>query len=355
MNIHARAPAGLSLVMGTTVADVAARPAPPVGPTDLQKLQAAGLVPTPAAGTYAAGLLSPMPIYTSLAALATGVQINAGTGHFEYPEDLQVYGLSAATNLFGWAVQGELSYQTDVPVGINGNDLLTAFLKGIGPAGPRALAALAKGEGGVLQGWDRFDKTQFQVSTIKTFANILGADQVALAAEVGMQSNNVPDYTKGGLRYGRNSVYGLASGPDLALGALAVSAGNTCSPTLVNLPPAVPYEVINPIYNSSPKGCKNDGFVTDFAWGYRLRVSADYNNVMGSGVMVTPSVFWSDDVDGVSMDPTFNEGRQTIGLGLKFSYQKKYTLDLNYVGYANDTFDPTFDRDYYSAAVSMTF
>ena len=354
MNIHSRTPGGLSLVMGTTVADVAARPAPPVGPTDLQKLQAAGLIGVLDPSVYTGGLLSPMPVYSSLAALATGVQINSGTGHFEYPEDLQIYGLSAATNLFGWAVQGELSYQADVPVGINGNDLLTAFLKGVGPAAPRALAAFEKGEGAVLRGWDRFDKTQFQVSTIKTFANVLGSDQVALAAEVGMQSNNVPDYTKGGLRYGRNSVYGLASGPDLAE-QIDPSGGNTCSPTYANLPPPVPYEVISAIYNSSPKGCKNDGFVTDFAWGYRLRVSADYSNVMGSGVTVTPSVAWADDVEGVSMDPTFNEGRQTLGLGLKFSYQKKYTLDLNYVGYANDTFDPTFDRDYYSAAVSMTF
>jgi len=66
-------------------------------------------------------------------------------------------------------------------------------------------------------------------------------------------------------------------------------------------------------------------------------------------------VFWSDDVEGVSMDSTFNEGRQTLGLGLKFNYNKKYTLDVNYVNYANGTYDPTFDRDYYSVAASVTF
>jgi hypothetical protein len=55
------------------------------------------------------------------------------------------------------------------------------------------------------------------------------------------------------------------------------------------------------------------------------------------------------------MDPAFNEDRQTLGLGLKFSYQKKYTLDMNYVSYANENYDPLFDRDYYSAAVSVTF
>jgi hypothetical protein len=111
----------------------------------------------------------------------------------------------------------------------------------------------------------------------------------------------------------------------------------------------------NPFYNPHPEGCRNDGYITDFSWGYRVRLSMDYNNVFDSGVTITPSVFWADDVEGVSIDPAFNEGRQTLGLGLKFNLNKRYVLDTNYVSYANDTFDPTFDRDYYSAALSVTF
>jgi hypothetical protein len=55
------------------------------------------------------------------------------------------------------------------------------------------------------------------------------------------------------------------------------------------------------------------------------------------------------------MDPAFTEDRQVLGLGLKFTLNKQYVLDLNYVNYANDNFDPTFDRDYYSASMSVTF
>ena len=105
-----------------------------------------------------------------------------------------------------------------------------------------------------------------------------------------------------------------------------------CSPTFVGLP--VP--VANPLYNPQPNGCRNDGYVTDVAWGYRLRVSMDYNNVMDTGVTVTPSVFWAHDVEGVSMDPTFIEDRMTLGLGVKFNYNKKYVFDINYVSYEND-------------------
>jgi hypothetical protein len=264
-----------------------------------------------------------------------------------YPEDLHLLGATAATNLFGWSVSAEVSYQMDMPVAVNGNDLLTASLTGPGPMGKRAREAAAKGEGAHLDGWDRFDKTQFQVNTVKTFNRVLWADTFALVAEVGAQWNNVPDYKKAGsIRYGRNSVYGFADGPWQAEQIPVPGFSNCNKPTI----PA-----LASLYNSSPKGCKNDGFVTDFAWGYRIRLNADYYNTFGSGITVTPSVYWADDVSGVSMDPAFNEGRQVLGLGLKFNYNKKYTLDMNYQWYADDTFDPTFDRDFYSVAATVTF
>ena len=111
----------------------------------------------------------------------------------------------------------------------------------------------------------------------------------------------------------------------------------------------------SPVFNPQPNGCRNDGYVTDDSWGYRIRLSADYNNVFDSGVTVTPSVFWAHDVDGVSMDPTFIEDRQVLGLGLRFNYNKRYNLEMNYVDYADADFDPLFDRDYYSVSASVTF
>ena len=294
------------------------------------------------------------------AQLGGAVNLESGKGFWEYPEDIQIYGISAATNLFGWSTSAEVSYQVDVPVQINGNDLIGASILGIGPyrAAARELAA-NEGEGGYLSGNDRFDKTQAQVNVVKTFSNILGSQNMVIVGEVGGQWNNVPDYTKGGVRYGRGFMYGTGSGPGYGPSSepagqptLGVaSLGDVCSPTFVGLP--VP--VFNTLYNPHPEGCKNDGYVTDMAWGYRLRVSMDYNNVMNSGVTVTPSVFWSHDVEGISMDPAFIEDRETLGLGLKFNYNKQYVFDLNYVGYSNNTFDPLFDRDYYSASFSVTF
>jgi hypothetical protein len=294
-------------------------------------------------------LRNPAPLHSGIGALL-GRAITPGRAYWEYPEDTQIYGISAATNLFGWSVSFEISRQLDVPVQVNGNDLLQSLLGFVGPNAAEGVAAALQGEVGYAQGFDRFNKTQYQVNTVKTFSNIMGAENLLLVAEVGYQQNNVPDYLDGAVRYGRGFMFGVGSNPDLAAQAPA-TGGNTCSPTFVNVPVPVPSTVFNP----QPNGCRNDGYITDSSWGYRLRVSADYNNVFNSGVTVTPSVFWAHDVDGVSMDPTFIEDRQVLGLGLRFNLNKRYNLEFNYVDYANADFDPLFDRDYYSVSAGVTF
>jgi hypothetical protein len=338
-------------------------------------LTAAGLIGTDAYGNYwrssptsLTRLRSLLPAVERglegvLASVGLPTDLKAGKGFWEYPEDIQIYGISAATNLLSWSTSAELSYQVDVPVMANGNDILIGSLLGMGPYRAVAREVSAQSEGAYLTGHSRFNKTQFQVNAVKTFSNVLGAESLLVVGEIGSQWNDVPDYTKGGVRYGRGFMYGFGSGPEFGpatadnpeglpgFGILLGPDGDLCSPTFVGLSNPTP----NNFYNAQPNGCRNDGYVTDVAWGYRLRLSADYNNVMDSGVTVTPSVFWAHDVEGVSMDPTFIEDRMTLGLGVKFNYNKKYVLDVNYVSYDNGGFDPLFDRDYYSAAVSVTF
>jgi hypothetical protein len=357
MNIHSRLPI-ISGVSGTNPNEI---PEP-----FRSALIAGGLIGfTPGPGGIqlpfwslgeTARIRNPSPFHAALVAQLTGgaVQVTPGRAYWEYPEDIQVYGLSAATNLFGWSVSAELSHSVDVPAQVNGNDLLQSLLAFVGPNAEEGIAAALAGNGAYLRGYDLFDKTQFQVNTVKTFSNIMGAENLVLVGEVGYQWNNVPDFHDH-VRYGRGFMFGVGSSPlidaQLALNNVTTENG-TCSLAATAFGVAT---ILNPTYNPAPNGCKNDGYITDHAWGYRLRVTADYNNVFNSGITVTPSLFWSHDVDGVSMDPTFIEDRQTLGLGLKFSYNKKYTLEMNYVDYANADFDPLQDRDFYSASVSVTF
>jgi hypothetical protein len=369
-NIHSRLPysSGRS---GTNPNDLTGPCPVAPGLTIYQCLAAQGLVGNDAYGPYwklpTSGTLyrSLMPIleqaYEGIIAnnLHGSADLKSGVGYWEYPEDIHVFGISAATNLIGWSASAEYSMSQNVPAQVNGNDLIGGSVLGIGPY-REVTSKVAQGhEGTYLKGYNTFTKQQFQVNAVKTFSNILGAENLVAVGEVGAQWNGVPDYTKGAVRYGRGFMFGTGSGPGYAAGGppagqptLGIaSQGNLCSPTFVGLP--VP--AANTLYNPHPEGCRNDGYITDFSWGYRLRFSADYNNVFNTGVTITPSLFWAHDVSGVSIDPTFNDGRKTLGLGAKFVLNKRYQLDLNYVNYANDTFDPLFDRDYYSAAASVTF
>jgi hypothetical protein len=340
MNIHSRLPM-ISSYAGTSPADLT--------PAELALLSGQvdprlNIIGQDAVGYFyrvgSSNLRSPIPFHSYTAA-QYGINIESGAAYWEYPEDITIFGLTAATNLFGWSVSAEASYQQDVPVQVNGNDLLLGGLGLIGPNAEESIETYLQGTGAYLQGYDQFDKTQFQVNTVKTFSNVLGADNLLLVGEVGMQWNDVPDYDDGNVRYGRGFMWGYASSDTWPI-------PDTCEAFGL-------YSAAGSLYNPSSRGCKNDGFVTDFAWGYRLRVSADYLNVVNSGITVTPSVFWSQDVDGVSMDPTFIEDRSVLGLGLKFTYNKAYVFDMNWVQYADNGYDPLQDRDFYSASFSVTF
>ena len=262
---------------------------------------------------------------------------------WDYVNSIKMFGVSAATNLFGLSVGAELSHQRGVPAQVDGNDLLLAALGASGglpgtggasiPFGPYGAQAVeARNANEVLKGYTLTNKSQFNLNAVKAGSSLLGASQYILIGEVGFQWNNLPDYKKDptAVRYGRNFIFG--PGPSPAYGA-------PCS-----------------ALNISAEGCQNDGYVSRFAWGYRAKLDLIYNNVFDSGVTVTPSIFFAHDVKGVSVDSQFLEHRQTLGLSAKFSYAKKYTLELGAVTYNhNAKYDPLRDRDFYSATVGMSF
>ena len=326
MNVHSKIPV-ISARMGThptTPIRTPALPFPIYNPTANQGL--GGWFSAIANNAPQYGIINPADFHQTLAA-AGGTAINTAGGFWEYPEDMQIYGLTAATSLAGWSVAAEASYQKDVPVQINGNDLLQAALLGAGPYGAAGRAAVKEGEGTELPGYTQFDKTQFQVNALKTFSNVLGSSGLFLVGEIGVQTNDVPDYEKAGnLRYGRAFIYGNGILP-----------GATTAST-----------------NPQPDGRKNDGYVTDMAWGYRVRARLDYD-VAGGALRISPSMVWNHDVDGVSMDGQFIEDRQTLGMGLGFNYAKKYTVDMNYTWFADSAYNPLMDRDYYSVSFGVNF
>jgi hypothetical protein len=295
---------------------------------------------------------SPFPLTTAL----LGAAARQESGFWDYPSDVRLYGLSAATTLGGVAVGAEASYSPNFPVQLSAGDLIAGLVYGSAPQalavlgvsapvaaimnanrGPLGARFAAAQNGDVVAGYDRLHKSQLQVNGAQAFSNVLGAQTLTVVGELGAQWVNVPD-TATGARYGRSFVFGIGTAP--SFGPLAAATPGGC-----------------PLLNTANNpGCENDGYVTNFSWGYRLRGQLAYANAFNAGFTLKPTVFWGHDVKGVAADGQFNEGRGVLGLTLGFEYQKAYTLEAGYVAYRNAAkWDPLRDRDYYTVSVSASF
>lgn len=259
-----------------------------------------------------------VPANTDLIAAGLGItaaQFNPKY-HTVYPEDIQLFGLSFNTTVSEWAVSGEVSHRLDMPLQINGSDILNSALTAGNSGSPTDASYNTVAGGGTLDGFSRFDYTQSQLTLIKFFDKALGTDRITAVAEFGY--GHVWDLPEGDddIKYGRSTTFGASF---------------------------------------DNKGDDNDGFTTTDSAGYRLAVKADYRNVF-AGVDLAPSVAWSHDVYGYSPEPqgTFQEGRTGVNLALKANYLNMYSMSISYTQFGGD-FNPLSDRDYVSAAVGISF
>ncbi len=250
-----------------------------------------------------------------------------------YPEDVDIFGVSFATNVGTVALSGEVSYKKDMPVGINGTTELTGALfvpvtqaaycgtpaqyAVYGQFGDRACAAFfdfATTGSGFAQGWDRFDVTQAQTTVLYFWDQGLGSDRVTLIGEVAwIGVSDLP--TVSAMPYGRNPIFG--------------------APTNLG-------------------GPNDEGFVTSNSWGYRIRAAAAYPNAF-AGITLTPGIAWSHDVNGTSPTPTFLDGRKAFGVSLGANYLTKYRGKIAYTWFSGGVANPGTDRDFFSFTLSMDF
>lgn len=261
-----------------------------------------------------------------------------GTNRINYAwdysaKDIQVFGLSMSTNLGGWSVFGEASHTKDMPVQINGPDLLLgavgggASLNGLGPLG--YLKQTTRNQNILFHGYGLLDKNQIQMSTIKSFPNILAAESLGFVGEVAYQKWSGIGDPASSVRYGRGFVYGQA--------ASSAATPATCTST------------------AQGTNCEVEGFATKNAWGYRAQLELSYPNLF-SGVNVKPRVFYSHDVKGYSADNTFVEDRKALGLATRFDYLGKYYAEVSLNRFNRSAkYDVFRDRDFYSAVVGMNF
>ena len=264
----------------------------------------------------------------------------------EFPEDIELFGFSFATNLAGFAVSGEVSHRPDFPVQINTTELLQGAV-GEAPWSTVTPLIIAAGPGVGVSGYDELPVTQAQVTFIRFFDQVLGASRFSFAAEIGANwVDDLPEQSE--QRYGRSPIFGMGFFEPIPLPSPPLPPGEfiTCEDGNALAGVSAP--------NTNARNCTTDGYVTDSSWGYRIRGSLTYNDVF-AGVNLTPKFAWSHDVDGYSPNSNFNEGAQALSLGLTFEYLNRYTASVDWTSFSSGDYNTIKDRDFVSLSLSVSF
>ncbi|MFT5139677.1 MAG: hypothetical protein ACI9H8_001219 [Lysobacterales bacterium] len=250
----------------------------------------------------------------------------------EYPEDLDLFGISFNTTIGTWSLGGEVSYRPDLPLQIDDVEILLGALTPLNVliAAPAARYQSQLGEfapGEEIRGWHPNDSWQAQMTLTKLFGPgvFAGADQIVFVTEFGF--NAVPDlHNQNVLRYNGP---GTDSG-----GGIDVNTGHFNNP------------------ETEPAG-----FADDFSWGYRFVTRFDYYNAFGA-VTVSPRLAWAHDVDGTTPGPggSFIDGRKTVTVGVGFNYLDRWIFDLAYTDYmGGGRYNLLQNRDFFAASVRYSF
>lgn len=299
-----------------------------------------------AAGTAAALPGTPVEAATAIAATAaTGGDVATTTGVLavdsyaktaryivEYPEDIQLFGVSFNTSIdsLGASLQGEYSYRKDVPLQADDVELLLAALSPISTLNP----AYADNQLGVygldtyVAGFELKDVSQVQMTMTKLFGPTFGADQLALVGEAGL-----------------THVHGMPGKNTLRMEAPGTYV--TGNPAQAEATGAHPGKAAEPA----------DAFADADSWGYRVVAKMDFNNAIGA-ITLSPRVAWLHDVDGNTPGPggNFIEGRKAVTVGLGADYQKTWSADLSYTDFFGaGRYNLLNDRDLVSMNIKYSF
>lgn len=285
---------------------------------------------------YAMNYHSRLPVVSGTSKASFAAPASTGTYFIEYPEDIQLYGLSFNTAIGDWSVQGEYSYKVDQPLQIDDVEVLLAGVGLPSQLTPPPAPAFGSALGGkYLQGWRRHDVSQADLGLTYIFGPSAwaGWDQLLLLGEAAaVYVHDLPPESV--LRYDGPGTYT----PGDASTAALVSAS-----TLPAFGSAVPQQT--------------DGYATDFSWGYKMLLRATYNNVFGQ-LRVEPQLRFDHDVAGVTPTPITNfvEERMQATASVAVHYLQEWSFEAGYTNYFGaGRYNLLNDRDFVDLVVKYSF
>ena len=240
----------------------------------------------------------------------------------EYPEDIRMFGATFESKWRGGMVVGELTYRPNQPLQYNSFDVISAAVSRTAPTPLRAKAD-AVAPGGVLRAWERHEALQVQLGATGGLPKVLGSAGMSYGAE--LIYKRVPDLPDSSLmRFGRAEVFG--QGP----------VDGVCPPP------------------AAPVSCTSDGYVSQEAFGYRLRAGLKYPQAIGS-VDLVPSFAFGQDVWGWSGDGMILEGRMLAVVSLQAVFASHWSVAVAWQPTWGGTYNNARDRSIAQAYVSFQF
>jgi hypothetical protein len=302
----------------------------------------------------------------------------------EYPEDIQLYGVSFNTTIGDWAWSGEYAFRPNLPVQIHTVDLTLAAVSSAFPNDdfnigvsvlPSARSAVPdfvslyrgvrhRSDGGVgygpgeyIQGWEDMQVGQLGTTLLKTFGgdNWFRASQITLLMEMGMTHVlDFPDLSELQFAGGAGTETHISNGAD---GTTGISPGDLSDenrnpddgdPCAGTTSPALSPLAINPrCKRQNPTAADPDNFGTEYSAGYRLVGLTRYDSAfLGINVEFLTALF--HDVYGISpgLGQNFVEGRKQILAGVRWDYLSRITGEVRYTWFTGGgARDSLRDRD----------
>jgi hypothetical protein len=283
--------------------------------------------------------------------------------YLEYPEDIQIWGASFNTTLFGWGVQGDFTFRPDAPFQVDTDsltiaaameqcafltvsDLMSTF-EALGTVPGHG--CLTDGAiGGDINGVIRNEMYTAQFGTTATYTgsdwwvDFIAADSGVFVSEVGLvYVPNVEDtwldkYDPDGLGpLGTTRIINQyqnlgCNGSDLPLGGLLG------------------------LDRKSSAQCRP----TDFSAGLVLLGRVEYNNVFDSGWVLAPTLVYTYDFDGSTPAPYGNylEDRQSLGFSVTGTLNNNLRVGAGYSAFfGGHILNKAKDQDFASVTASYTF
>ncbi|MFZ5756104.1 MAG: DUF1302 domain-containing protein [Pseudomonadota bacterium] len=229
--------------------------------------------------------------------------IDTSSYFLQYEQNLQVYGLTFSTNIGETSFSGEFAYRPDAEFLPEVGDNLIAY---------NAVAASTLGNGGTID-----------TGASTTFGDHIGGGAIVSAGDTVDVTDNEDMLNVSLLAIHNFGPTWIADGLTgvLELGGAWVNG----------LDPDKRYAAEGALGNVPAAGLTegtDSQYLNEFAWGYRLVVAADFNDVL-AGLNLKPQLRFAHDVDGNGIvGGNFVEDRMSATVALDAEYAGNWTFGI---------------------------